>query len=64
MRNTDQQEDRKRGRKRIAEREDSGHGEEYGKDLPVLAEPISEARNDRAGNESNGGSRGQHRADL
>jgi hypothetical protein len=57
VRDADKQEDRKPGRKTIAERDDSGHGEEYGKDLPVLAEPISEARNDRAGDESHGGSR-------
>ncbi len=30
----------------------------------MLAEPISEARNDRPGDQSDGGSRGQHRADL
>ena len=64
MRDTDKQEDRKPGRKIIAERDDSGHGEQYGKDLPVLAEPICEARNDRPGDQSDGGSRRQHRADL
>ena len=30
----------------------------------MLAEPISEARNGRPGDQSDGGSRGQHRADL
>jgi hypothetical protein len=53
---TDTEEDRKPGRQIIAERDDSGHREQYGKDLPVLAEPISEARNDRPGDQSDGGS--------
>ena len=30
----------------------------------MRAEPISDARNDRAGDQSDGGSRRQHRADL
>jgi hypothetical protein len=51
------QEDRKRGPKTIAERNDSGHGEQHGKDLLVLAEPICEARNDRPGDQSDGSSR-------
>ena len=50
-------EDRKPGRKAVAERDDSGHGEQYGEGLPVLAEPICEARNDRPGDQSDGGSR-------
>jgi hypothetical protein len=41
---TDEQEDRKPGWEIVAERDDSGRGEKYGKDLPMLAEPISEAR--------------------
>jgi hypothetical protein len=57
VRDTDKQEDRKPGRKTIAERDDSGHREQYGKDLPVLAEPICEARNDRPRDQSDGGSR-------
>jgi hypothetical protein len=64
VRDTDEQEDPKPGRKTIAECDDSGRGEQYGKGLPVLAEPICEARNDRTGDQSDGGSRGQHRADL
>jgi hypothetical protein len=56
VRDTDKQEDRQRGRKRIAERDDSGHGKDYGKDLLVPAEPIGEARNDRPRDQSDGGS--------
>jgi hypothetical protein len=41
VRDTDKQEDRKPGRKTIAERDGSGHGEQHGKGLPVLAEPIA-----------------------
>jgi hypothetical protein len=54
---TDKQEHRKPGRKTVAERDDSGDGDQHGKDLLVLAEPICEARNDRPGNQSDGGSR-------
>jgi hypothetical protein len=57
LRDGDDQEDRKPSRKVIAERDDSGHGQQYGKDLPVLAESISQARNDRPSDQSNGGSR-------
>jgi hypothetical protein len=64
VRDTDNEEDRKPSRQRIAECDDSGHGEQHGKGLPVLAEPIREPRNDRPGHQSDGGSRGQHRADL
>jgi hypothetical protein len=45
------------GRKAVAERDDSGHGDRYGEDLPVLAEPICEARNDWPGDQSDRGSR-------
>jgi hypothetical protein len=64
VRDTDNEEDRKPGRKIIAERDDSGHGEQHGKGLPVCAKPICEARNDRPGDQSDGGSGREHRADL
>jgi hypothetical protein len=35
-----------------------------GKDLPVLSESVCEARNGRPDDQSNGGSRREHRADL
>jgi hypothetical protein len=57
VRDTDKQEDRKPSRKTIAERDGSGHGNQYGKGLSVLAEPICEARNDRPRDQSDGGSR-------
>jgi len=37
VRDTDEQEDRKPGWKIVAERNDSGHGEQHGKGLLVLA---------------------------
>ena len=58
------EEDRKPGRKTVAERDDSGHGEQHGKGLLVRAKPICEARNGRPGDQSNCRSRGQHRTDL
>jgi hypothetical protein len=64
VRDAHKEEDRKCGRKKIAQRDDSGHGEEHGKDTHVLAEPISEARNGWPGDQSDSGFRGQHRADL
>ena len=64
MRDADKQEDRKPGRKTMGERDDSGHCEQYGKRLTVLAEPVCEARSARPGDQSDGGSHGQHRADL
>jgi hypothetical protein len=57
VRDTNQQEDRKPGRKTIAERDGRGHGEQYGKCLPVLPESICEARNGRPRDQSDGGSR-------
>jgi hypothetical protein len=65
MRDTDNEEDREAGgRNRTAERDDSGHGEERGQDLLVLAETIRKARNDWPSNQSDGGSRRQHSADF
>ena len=57
MRDTDNEEDREPGWKTVAERDDSGHGEQHGKGLLVRAKPIREARNGRPGDESDGGSR-------
>jgi hypothetical protein len=64
VRNTDKQEDPKPSRKAIAERDDSGDGDQHGKGLLVLAEPICEARNDRPDDQSDAGSRSEYRADL
>jgi hypothetical protein len=64
VRDTDSEEDRKAGRKQIAERDDSGRSEQCCQDLLVLAEPIGESRNNRPGDQSDSGSRRQHRADL
>jgi hypothetical protein len=58
LRDTDNEEDRKPGRKIIAERDDRGHGEQYGKGLPVLADSICEARNGRPSDQSDDGSSG------
>jgi hypothetical protein len=54
VRNTDKQKDRKATRKAVGKRYRSGDGEQCGKDLPVLAEPICQARNDRSGDQSDG----------
>src|SRR6202044_4184519 len=64
VRDTDNEEGRKASRERIAERDDSGRGEQRGQDLLVLAKPICESRNDRAGHQPDSGSCRQHRADL
>jgi hypothetical protein len=64
VRDTHNEEDRKPGRKIIAERDDSRHGEQHGKGLLVCAKLICEARNDRPGDESDSGSRRKHRADF
>jgi hypothetical protein len=57
VRDTDKQEDLKPSRKTIAERDDSGDGDQHGKGLLVLVEAICEARNDRPDDQSDGGSR-------
>jgi hypothetical protein len=57
VRDTDHEEDRKLGWKTIAECDDSGHGEQRGKGPLVRAKPICKARNDRSGDQSDGGSR-------
>jgi hypothetical protein len=65
MRDTDNEEDREAGgRNRIAERDDSGHGEQHGQDLLVLSKPIRKARNDWPSKQSDGGSRCQHGANF
>jgi hypothetical protein len=57
------EEQRKTWREAVAESDDSGHGEQHGKDLPVFAESICEARNGRPGDQADRGSRRQHCAD-